>query len=132
MQRKLYPAEWEAIAAGVKWRAEWCCELCQRPCIKPGEDFYGFLSRIQGTKWADTLPDEEEVIDFTAKEIKSLKTQFVLTVAHLNHIPSDCTSENLKALCAPCHCRYDNHPTQRAIKRRLKQERLGQLSLELE
>ena len=30
-----------------------------------------------------------------------------LTVAHLNHTPSDCRPENLKALCAPCHLRYD-------------------------
>lgn len=30
-----------------------------------------------------------------------------LTVAHLNHTPEDCRPENLKALCAPCHLRYD-------------------------
>ena len=30
-----------------------------------------------------------------------------LTVAHLNHDPGDCRTENLKALCAPCHLRYD-------------------------
>lgn len=30
-----------------------------------------------------------------------------LTVAHLNHIPEDCRKENLKAMCAPCHLRYD-------------------------
>ena len=30
-----------------------------------------------------------------------------LTVAHLNHIPEDCREENLKAMCAVCHLRYD-------------------------
>ena len=30
-----------------------------------------------------------------------------LTVAHLNHTPMDCRPENLKAMCAPCHLRYD-------------------------
>lgn len=30
-----------------------------------------------------------------------------LTVAHLNHMPEDCRTENLRALCAPCHLRYD-------------------------
>lgn len=30
-----------------------------------------------------------------------------LTVAHLNHIEMDCRPENLKAMCAPCHLRYD-------------------------
>ena len=30
-----------------------------------------------------------------------------LTVAHLNHTPEDCRPESLKAMCAPCHLRYD-------------------------
>ena len=30
-----------------------------------------------------------------------------LTVAHCNHTPMDCRPENLSAMCAPCHLRYD-------------------------
>ena len=30
-----------------------------------------------------------------------------LTVAHLNHTPEDVRPENLKAMCAPCHLKYD-------------------------
>lgn len=30
-----------------------------------------------------------------------------LTVAHINHVEMDCRPENLVALCAPCHLRYD-------------------------
>lgn len=30
-----------------------------------------------------------------------------LTVAHLNHEPKDIRPENLMAMCAPCHLRYD-------------------------
>jgi hypothetical protein len=30
-----------------------------------------------------------------------------LTVAHCNHNESDCRPENLAAMCAPCHLRYD-------------------------
>ena len=43
-----------------------------------------------------------------------------LTVAHLNHDPSDCRRENLKALCAPCHLRYDakHHAETRKKNRR--------------
>lgn len=42
-----------------------------------------------------------------------------LTVAHLNHIPEDCREENLKALCAPCHLKYDakHHAETRKLKR---------------
>lgn len=41
-----------------------------------------------------------------------------LTVSHQNHDPSDCRRENLKALCAPCHLRYDakHHAQTRAEK----------------
>lgn len=50
-----------------------------------------------------------------------------LTVSHQNHDPSDCRRENLKALCAPCHLRYDakHHQETRAAKRVLpNQERM--------
>ena len=30
-----------------------------------------------------------------------------LTVAHLNHTPEDVRPENLMAMCAPCHLKYD-------------------------
>ena len=30
-----------------------------------------------------------------------------LTTAHMNHTPEDNRRENLRALCAPCHLRYD-------------------------
>lgn len=47
-----------------------------------------------------------------------------LTVAHLNHIPEDMRLENLKALCAPCHLRYDadHHAETRRKKARQKNE----------
>lgn len=33
--------------------------------------------------------------------------KIILTVAHLDHRPENCTDENLKALCQRCHNRYD-------------------------
>lgn len=43
-----------------------------------------------------------------------------LTVAHLNHQPEDCRPENLMAMCAGCHLRYDakHHAETRARKRK--------------
>ena len=43
-----------------------------------------------------------------------------LTVAHLNHTPEDVRPENLMAMCAPCHLRYDakHHAETRAEKKR--------------
>ena len=45
-----------------------------------------------------------------------------LTVAHLNHTPEDCRRENLKALCAPCHLRYDKDHHAETRRRRKNDE----------
>ena len=45
-----------------------------------------------------------------------------LTVSHQNHNPQDVRPENLKALCAPCHLRYDaKHHAE--TRRQKKEER---------
>lgn len=46
-----------------------------------------------------------------------------LTVAHLNHIPEDVREENLTAMCAPCHLRYDaKHHAETRRKKKLRKE----------
>ena len=50
-----------------------------------------------------------------------------LTVSHQDHNPSNCERSNLKALCAPCHLRYDSQHHQEARKRnREKKKRLSE------
>jgi hypothetical protein len=117
MQRNLYPDDWDAIAFQIKSEAGWKCEYCQRPCRLPDESLPDLISRIRAEHptWAHDLDKAN---------------RFVLTTAHLNHEPKDCRRENLKALCAPCHCRYDLKAM--GQKRRLKQERNGQLPIPLE
>lgn len=44
--------------------------------------------------------------------------KFTLTVAHLDHNPANCADENLKAMCAPCHLRYDAKHHAETRKRR--------------
>ena len=48
-----------------------------------------------------------------------------LTVAHINHVESDCRPENLIALCAPCHLAYDlpMKMMRRLVKRRMQDTR---------
>lgn len=48
-----------------------------------------------------------------------------LTVAHLNHTPEDVSPENLKAMCAPCHLRYDaqHHAETRMNKKKAALEK---------
>lgn len=121
MQRHLYPANWEAIARQVKDEAKWCCEQCGKACIRPGEAIAVFVERIRTTRMSECSVVAEFLV---------YPRRWLLTVAHLDHVPANCDRANLKALCTVCHCRYDLR--QMATKRRLKAERLGQLTLPLE
>jgi hypothetical protein len=79
-------------------------------------------------QWEDDLAVTIEDPEMGAIDVLKLG-RFTLTVAHLNHRPEDCRPENLRALCAPCHCRMDAKAIR--TKKRLKAERLGQLQLPL-
>ena len=52
----------------------------------------------------------------------------VLTVAHLNHRPEDCSPSNLRALCQRCHNAYDAPERRRGIRQRAAQS-IGQIEL---
>ena len=114
MIRSLYPSNWEEIALQIKNESNWKCDQCGRECRRPGQKFLEFIFPYleTGRCCQDDLNHPQ---------------RFTLTVAHLNHRPGDCRRENLKALCSSCHCRYDSK--YRALKRHLKLERNGQLSL---
>jgi len=52
----------------------------------------------------------------------------VLTVAHSNHTPEDCSDENLAAACQLCHNRYDaNHRLINRQRRRRAQKQTLEL-----
>lgn len=127
MNRALYPANWDEIAFAIKQEAGWNCSECGRPCLQPGESFDELRDRISETDWASDLFEQEETEEFGLIEVPK-PGRFVLTVAHLNHTPEDCRRENLKELCSVCHCRYDLKAM--ATKRRLKLERLGQMTID--
>ncbi|MGF1566872.1 MAG: HNH endonuclease [Nodosilinea sp.] len=105
MIRARYPANWPAIALGVKRQADWCCQQCGRRCQRPDESLEQLRSRIG----------------------KAKPRQYLLTVAHLDQIPANCDDDNLKALCTVCHLRYDRQF--RAKQRALLREWFGQLNL---
>ena len=128
MNRDLYPSNWDDIARAIKDEASWHCEDCGRPCRLPGEDDGDLIDRLSDSVWASDLTEDVETEEFGVVPVPKLG-RFTLTVAHLNHIPEDCRRENLSAKCSVCHCRYDLKAME--TKRRLKMERLGQLSLEL-
>ena len=107
MNRSLYPPNWDEIALKITTETNWTCEQCKRPCRRPGESVEQLSKRL-----GQPIPHPQ---------------QYCLTVAHLDHRPENCDRANLRALCAPCHCRYDL--SQMGTKQRLKRERKGQLNL---
>jgi 5-methylcytosine-specific restriction endonuclease McrA len=58
-------------------------------------------------------------------------SKVVLTCAHLDHDPQNCTDENLKALCQRCHLTYDakHHAESAATTRHRRKLENGQLEL---
>jgi hypothetical protein len=78
--RARYPKGWKAISLAVREEAGWKCE---------GSPLYPDCRAAQG-----------EPHPVTGGKV-------VLTVAHLNHTPEDCTRVNLKAWCQRCHNTYD-------------------------
>lgn len=115
IDRSRYAENWDAITLAVKTDADWHCEHCDRPCLKPGEDWLAFVLRLNWSLSETALLDYEHPV------------RHVLTTAHLNQDPSDNSRTNLRALCAPCHLKHDR-PFRQA-NAFAKRERRGQLTV---
>lgn len=89
--KALYPKDWPAISLAIKERANWRCE-CEGEC---GRSHGGRCQLHHG----DTF--------YLSGGVRQRKRPVTLTTAHLNHDPSDCSDDNLKAMCEGCHNRYD-------------------------
>lgn len=87
----------------------------------------------------ELYPPDWEEIAFTKKERAGWKCEAcgkqcrkpgepfdthknTLTVSHQDHNPANCSDENLRALCAPCHLRYDAQHHTETRKRRANDE----------
>lgn len=103
--KKRYPSDWYHIALKVKTQACWNCQQCGKPCKHPDESWMNFEKRVLRNR-----PDVPQPI---------VRGQHILTVAHLNHTPEDCSPANLKAMCSVCHLRYDkqHHIESRKLNR---------------
>lgn len=108
-----YPADWPEISKRIRERAGGRCE-CEGECG---------LHR--------THPGPRRCTERNGAKATWAAGVVILTVAHLNHTPSDCRDENLKAMCQRCHLRYDteHHIASRRKRERLKREAAGQLTL---
>ena len=100
---KLYPGgsihsyEWKEIRNSILIRAEGQCESC-------GVDDRILVTWEDGKWWTVTSTEDCKAVFI------------VLTIAHLNHDPTDNRSDNLKALCQRCHNGFDREQRQANAK----------------
>lgn len=121
-----YPKDWAAISARIRARAGNCCEECG---VSNGQ----LGGRLPDGQWAPALPTGENGLQLTWPQpgehawceggYKLRIVRIVLTTAHLDHEPSNCTDENLKSLCQCCHNRYDMATRRRGIQERARQQK---------
>ena len=103
-----YPKDWKTVVVPrIRARSGNRCE-CTGQC---GRDHYAILYGSRCNLWNGMPIDEIE------------GPCIVLTVAHLDHQPENCSDENLLHLCQGCHNRYDAPMRAAGIKARRKAER---------
>lgn len=134
--RAKYPPrkEWKRIRAEILARAENRCEICRVPnrvvvCRGDGDDTGSYM--LEDGKLFDA--DTGEFYGYRrGSEYVGHFVAIVLTIAHLDHDPSNSDRSNLRALCQLHHLRLDKHEHARnaAKTRRNKRDaRTGQQRL---
>ena len=134
--RDRYPPDWAAISERVRRGAGNCCERCgvtngamirrghvrgvtavRRPA-NAADDGDGFCAET-----GNPMPGTGGTAVQWGKPVR-----IVLTVAHLDHRPENCGSDNLRAWCQRCHNRH-GAPMRRAgiVARRRAARAIGDL-----
>lgn len=132
-QRALYPKDWPAISLKARERAGWKCQ--HQGC---GARQYSFgCWHKDGSRFVWGPVHDDADTPTTYSEARQAAAEYdgdeglgpkpiviVLTVAHLNHDPTDCRPENLAAMCQRHHLAYD-HALHRANSQATRRARGG-------
>lgn len=132
--RALYPADWQAISARIRLRDGFRCKFCgvrdralggRDPCgnfmhaMPKGDDGLRLVWPRRGEHWWCHDASRKSVLRIIS---------IVLTVAHLDHDPTNCADDNLAALCQRCHLRHDaKHHAETAYATRMAARRTPDL-----
>lgn len=117
--KKLYPKNWKEIRYKILKRANNKCEFC-------GVENHSVGYRDKDGNFIESIGMQQEADELDGEHL----FQIVLTIAHLDHNPTNNNPENLKALCQKCHLNYDKEHHQETRRNTLK-EKTGQLELNL-
>lgn len=120
--RARYPKEWPLISRRIRFeRAGNRCEQCGVPNHELGgrtPDGQWHKARITGCDRRLPEPGSEWWCDGPNGVHKLRIVRIVLTVAHLDHTPENCSDENLRAWCQRCHNLYDAQMRRAGIRAR--------------
>lgn len=122
-----YPKDWKDISRRIRERAGQKCEKCN---ARNGELIFRFCSEDYHFQ-PSYMTEEGEVFHaetgnhlddvppcFVTDVTNGKWVRVVLTVAHLDHTPENCTDDNLRAWCQRCHNIYDMPMRKAGIKDR--------------
>jgi hypothetical protein len=139
--KALYPADWPAISEAAKEAAGWACQHpgCTAMHLDVGEWMgehwkrydSGAYMKPDSYTWARQKAAEQQWARYGDDPGSPNKViVIVLTVAHLDHDPTNCAPENLRAWCQRHHLRYDaKHHAETAYMTRMQKR--GNLELPL-
>lgn len=126
--KERYPVNWAEIADRIKKRARHKCERCGvRNYELGGRDPDGnwHAANPTGTNgMSKTWPlpgDYGWCRDWPHEQLRIVR--IILTVAHLNHTPENCSPDNLRAWCQRCHNSYDAGERRKGTEQRARAER---------
>jgi len=137
--RALYPPDWHNIAGAIRTRANFRCEHegCEARQYSVGWWARNALGELawRGAWGQNDNPRTYSEARQKAAELYHDRSEegpppivIVLTVAHLNHDPSDCRPENLRAMCQRHHLAYDAEH-HRASAQATRRARAGTLEM---
>jgi hypothetical protein len=99
--KSLYPPNWKDIRKRILEREGHCCKTCGVENYSIGyRDYKGEWNEIEKSDYGDAIAQMAEQTGYKVIKI-------VLTIAHLDHDPTNNNESNLAALCQLHHLRHD-------------------------
>ena len=112
--RARYPKDWRQIRERILRRASNCCENPECGARQYDVGWWRMVmgrwtwqEQVRGLRsWREASQAGAEIF-FGLGEEGKVPTVIVLTIAHLDHTPENCSDDNLRAMCQRHHLAYD-------------------------
>ncbi len=120
-----YPKNWKEISEHIRFvRAKNKCEICGVPNYSVGyRESSGAFHPTRGSIIHDaagrgelSFKESMELATFLSETMEEKYLVIVLTVAHLDHDPTNNDHSNLLGICQRCHNKYDRNHRDQTIK----------------